>query len=71
VSGNVADILKMLTCVLKYCPFAEVFTLTKRDSKFLSTDQQSMTEEIEFSRLPTEPSEISSLTSFARKTAVD
>jgi hypothetical protein len=54
---------------LKEFPFAEIFTLSKRE--FLSTDQQSMTEEIEFSRLPTEPSEISSLTSFARKTAVD
>lgn len=31
----------------------------------------SVSEEIEFSRLPTEPSEISSLASFARKAALD
>jgi hypothetical protein len=31
----------------------------------------SINEEIEFSRLPTDPSEISSLTTFARKSALD
>ncbi|KAF4524011.1 hypothetical protein B566_EDAN006305 [Ephemera danica] len=35
------------------------------------SDQHSMNEEIEFSRLPTEPSEISSLTSFTRKAAME
>ncbi|PSN30263.1 Protein wntless [Blattella germanica] len=35
------------------------------------SDRGSINEEIEFSRLPTDPSEISSLTTFARKSAMD
>ena len=36
-----------------------------------SEQRGSINEEIEFSRLPTDPSEISSLTTFARKSALD
>ncbi|CAB3375454.1 Hypothetical predicted protein [Cloeon dipterum] len=51
--------------------FALIVLYSPSHKQWPQDDQQSMNEEIEFSRLPTEPSEISSLTSFARKTAVD
>ncbi|XP_059470614.1 protein wntless isoform X2 [Neocloeon triangulifer] len=51
--------------------FALIVLYSPSHKQWPQDDQQSMNEEIEFSRLPTEPSEISSLTSFARKTAMD